>query len=140
MTTLPATTRPSTTARLIHAALALGVVLFALVVFFVVRPANVEAAEMPPVVAGVLLALSLAACALALVMRRRVPRRSTDESADLFWTRAAAPALLAWAPLEGGALLGVVAYMLTGTSAALGVAGIALAGLIAFNPARLERP
>lgn len=139
MTAPTATTRPATTARLIHASLTLGVIFFAIVVHFVVRPAREESAALPPVVVNVLLGLSLAASALSVVMRRRVPRRSTNESADLFWTMAAGPALVTWAPLEAGALLGIVAYMLAGTPAALGVAGIALAGLLVFNPAQLER-
>jgi hypothetical protein len=139
MTAPPATTRPAATIRLIHGALAIGVILFAIVVHFVVRPSSAMTTELPPVVIGVLLGVSLAASGFSVVMRRRVPRRNTNESADLFWTTAALPALLAWAPLEGAALLGIVAYMFTDTPAALVVAGIALAGLIAFNPARLER-
>lgn len=127
------------TARLIHAALTSGVIIFAVISLLVLRPAMAEA-SMPPVVLGLLLALSLASSAFAvLVMRRRVPRRNTNESADLYWTTAATHALLTWAPLEAGALLGLVAHMLTGSSAALGVAAIALVGLIAVNPARLER-
>lgn len=41
--------------------------------------------------------------------------------------------------LELGALLGVVVYMLSGMPTALMVAGIALAGMIALSPARLEQ-
>jgi hypothetical protein len=132
------TARPSTTIRLIHGSFVVGIVLFAIIVHFVTRPTMADV-TVTPIVIGVLLAVSLAASGLALVLRRRVPTRNTNESADLFWTTAATPALIAWAPLEGGALMGIVAYMLSGMPATLVVAGIALAGLIAFRPARFER-
>jgi hypothetical protein len=125
--------------RLIHAAFAIGIILFAIVAHFVIRPSRAMITDLPPAVIGVALGISLAASGVSVVMRRRVPRRNTDESADLFWTTASLPALLTWAPLEGGALLGIVVYLITDVPAALVVAGIALAGLIAFNPARLER-
>jgi hypothetical protein len=132
------TARPSTTIRLIHGSFVVGIVLFAIIVHFVTRPTMADV-TVTRIVIGVLLAVSLAASGLALVLRRRVPTRNTNESADLFWTTAATPALIAWAPLEGGALMGIVAYMLSGMPATLVVAGIALAGLIAFRPARFER-
>jgi hypothetical protein len=127
------------TIRLIHGSFCVGILLFAAVNYFLIRPAR-AGESLAPAVLGALLGLSLAASAFgALVLRRRVPRRNTDESADLYWTTAAAPALLTWAPLEGGALIGLVAYLLDGSPAGLAVAAVALAGLIALNPGRLER-
>jgi hypothetical protein len=139
MTTGTTGARPATTARMIHASLAIGVVLFAIVNYFVVRP-TMAAESVPPLVVNVLLGVSLAASALGVVvLRGRVPRRSTDESADLYWTRAMGPAIIGWAPLEGGALMSLVAYMLNGSVASLAVAGIALLGMIVLHPGHFER-
>jgi hypothetical protein len=90
-------------------------------------------------IAPLLLGLSLCAIAAAFFLRRRVPRRNTNESADLFWTTALAPALITWAPCEGAALLALFAYARTGQVVALGVAGIAVAIMVALNPVVLER-
>lgn len=126
-------------ARFIHASLIVGVLLFAAVSHFVMRPAMSDQ-PLPAVVTVALLAASLVATALAvLVLRPRIPRRSADESADLYWAAAATPALLAWAPLEAAAIMALVAYMLGASLIALGVAAVALLGMIALNPGRLER-
>ncbi|MBM2813121.1 MAG: hypothetical protein HW416_3880, partial [Chloroflexi bacterium] len=89
----------------------------------------------PTVVVRVLLGLSLSACALSLLLRRRVPQRSTDESADLFWTTAASPALLAWAPLEIAILLAIIAYAGSGSMLAIAVAAVSTFLFILLNPA-----
>ena len=131
--------RPATTARLIHASLIAGVVIFGVLTYFVIRPAQPEKA-LPPTVHSVLLALSLTASAIAFfVMRGKIPRRSSDVSPDLYWTSAYSAAMMTWAPLEAGGLLGIVAYMLYGSALSLTVAGIAVAGMIVLNPGRLER-
>ena len=131
--------RLSTTMRVIHGAFVAGVVLFAIVVYAIVRP-QWTSEPLPRVAVTTLLGVSLAASALSLLfLRARVPRRSTDESADLFWTRASVPALIAWAALEGAALLGIINYLLNGSTAALGTAAIALFGLIALYPGQFER-
>ena len=138
MTTSSQTANPALTTRLIHGSLILGVVFFALVVYFVVRPTRADA-TLPAVARSVLLSVSLTAAAMSLALRRRVPTRSREESADLFWTTAAAPALIAWASAESAGLLGVVLYMLDGTPLGLGVTAIAVAFLLVLAPARLER-
>jgi hypothetical protein len=139
MTAPPATTKPATTVRIIHAALTSGVILFAIVVFLVLGRAMAET-DLPRVAMFALLGVSLAFTAVSvLVLRPRVPRRSTDESADLYWTTAATQALFTWALLEGGALLGLVTYALSGMTAALIVAAVPLVVLIAFHPGQLER-
>jgi hypothetical protein len=135
-TTNPA---PAKTIRIMHAALTSGVVLFALMAHFVLKPAMAQDASFPPTISSALLVASLCACAVGLVMRRRVPRRSTDQSADLFWTAASAPALITWALFEGASMLAVFDYARTGQAAALVVAAIGVALMLAFHPARLER-
>jgi hypothetical protein len=131
---------PARAVRLIHTALVMGVLLFAVVVQFVLRPTLVGSTELPPLVVTVLVGSAFVACALSLVFRQRVPRRSADESADLFWTRATAPAIRVWALLEGASLLAVYVYARTGAPAPVGVALVAVALFIVLNPAYLEKP
>jgi hypothetical protein len=125
--------------RVIHAAMVTGVILFALVMHFVVRPGMVDSGDFPAVALPGLLSLSLAGCGLSLLLRRRVPQRGSDESADLFWTKAATPALLTWAPLDAACLVAVLTYALTGSQSAIAVAAVAVLLFAALNPAYLER-
>jgi len=128
-------------ARLIHGSLVMGCLAFAAVLFFIIVPQRAEQgiAPLPPVATNVLMGVSLAASALALLMRRRVPRRNTNESADLFWTAALRPALLSWSPAEAGGLIGLVAFMIAGSTYTLVVAGVAVVVLVSLYPGRLER-
>jgi hypothetical protein len=113
--------------------------MFAVVAHFVLRPTMALDSTLPPEITPVLLVASLSASAVALVMRRRVPRRSRDDSADLFWASASRPALVTWALLNGGGMLGVLGDARGGQSTALVVAGVAVVLMIVLNPARLER-
>ena len=72
------------TIRLIHAAMVTGVLLLAVVGHFVLRPAMANSGDLPPIMLRTLLGVALAACALSLVLRRRVPQRSSDESVNLY--------------------------------------------------------
>ena len=139
MTNTQAVAAPAKTARLLHASFVTGVLLFVLVTHFLVRPSVAGEREFPPLVVRAMLGVSLAACAAGLFLRRRIPRRSTDESANLFWTRATGPALISWAAVEGASLLSVIAYLRSGEQAALAVTGVALLVFIWLNPWNLER-
>ena len=137
--TTPVGVGQSRTVRAIHAAFVIGLILFALVVHFVVRP-RWTSAPLESLIVNVILAVSLSASLLGLlVLRGRVPRKSTDESADLYWTKAALPALVTWASLEGGALLAFTAYLLSGATSALAVGAMAVVGLIVVTPSHFER-
>ena len=127
------------TIRLIHAAMVTGLLLFALVGHFVLRPTMANSGDLPPVMLRAFLGVALGACALSLLLRRRIPPRSSDESVDLFWTTAATPALLTWAPLEGASLLAVFLYARTGAPPTIAVAAVAVLLFVALNPAHLER-
>ena len=127
------------TIRLIHTALVTGVLLFGLVAHFVIRPAAATSGAVTAVVARGLLGLSLAAMVVALMLRRRVPQRQTNESADLFWATAATPAMMMWAVLEAASFVGVFVYSQTGSVPAIGVAAVALLIFALMNPTRLER-
>lgn len=130
----------SKTIRVIHAALVTGVLLFGLVGHFVMRPSQAaEASEFPAALLPGLLGVALAVCVLSLVLRRRIPRRSADESADLFWVAAVAPAMITWASLEAASILSIFLYVRTGSLSAIAVAALAVALFVVFNPANLER-
>ena len=136
-TQMPA--QPAKTVRLVHAAMAVGVLLFAVIAHFVLVPGLESSRDLAPVMLRALLGVALAACGLSLVLRRRVPRRSSDESVDLFWTKAAQPALLSWAPLEGASLFAIVLYSQTGAYVTLAVTAGVLFLFVALSPAFLER-
>jgi hypothetical protein len=130
---------PAQAARLIHASLCLGVLLFAGVSHFVTRPSMAHRAALSPAVATALLAAALGACLVALLLRRRVPLRPRDVSADLYWTTAVSPALIVWAPLEAASIAAVYLYGRTGSAPALVVAGAAWLLLVALNPWSFDR-
>jgi len=92
-----------------------------------------------PTAVRALLAAALVACAVALLLRRRVPSRPRDVSADVYWTTAASPALIAWAPLEAASIAALYLYGHTGSALALAVAGVAWLLLVALNPRSLDR-
>jgi len=127
------------TIRLIHAALVTGVFLFGLVAHFVILPTAATSGELPAVVVRGLLGLSLGAMVVAFLLRRRVPQRQTDESADLFWATAATPAMIMWSALEAASLLGVFVYSRTGSVPAIAAAAVAVLLFILMNPGYLER-
>lgn len=125
--------------RLMHAAMVTGVLLFAIVGHFQLRPTMANAGVFPPATVNALLGVALGACVLAVLLRRRVPQKSRDDSSDSYWTTARTPAMLMWAPLEGACLLSVVLYVNTGAQSAIAVLAIAVVLFIALNPASLER-
>ena len=125
--------------RTIHTALISGVLMFGIVVQFVLKRSWVRPAWMSPLIVNVLLGVSLAAGAAALAFRSGVPRRSTSESADQFWAKAATPALRVWALVEAMCLLAVILYLQSGSPAAIGIAVVGLLLFVALNPGALEK-
>ena len=85
------------------------------------------------------LAAALGLCAVSLLLLKRVPRASAGESADSFWMRAASPAQVTWAVLEGAALLCIVLYSQTGSRTAIAVALIPIVILVLLKPVYFER-
>lgn len=117
-----------------------GMVLFALVGHFVMRPSvAADLVDFPAALLRALIGVSLGACCLSLLLRRRVRRRAADESADSFWMTAAGPALVTWAFLDAASLLGILLYALTGSPSGLGVTAVAVVLFVILNPAHLER-
>jgi len=66
-----------------------------------------------------------------LVLKPRVPARTPGQSVDAYWSTPpiVAKVMLVWFVLEGGAMMGVLGYFLTGEVVA---AGAALFGVAAF--------
>jgi hypothetical protein len=139
MTTPEKPPPPTKTMRLIHHAMIGGVLLFALVSHFVLEPPIDTSGPVSVYGVRALLGLALVAGVASLLLRKRVPKRSTDESADLFWTRANTHALVAWAPLEAASLFGLVVYSFTRSPVALGIVALVLLLFISLNPAHLEK-
>jgi hypothetical protein len=139
MTTTPETPPPTKTIRLIHRAMIGGVLLFALVSHFVLEPPVDSSGVVSVYGVRVLFGVALVACVASLLLRRRVPKRSNDESADLFWTRANTHALVAWAPLEAASLFGLVVYSHSRSPMAIGIVAVVLLLFISLNPAHLEK-
>ena len=127
------------TIRLIHASLITGTVLFAIVSQLWLRPAMADLGEFAPSLVRLLLGVAVALCAASLFFRGRVPRKSGDESADRFWSRATAPAMITWSLANGAGLLSVLAYAKSGDIAAIGVAAIAVVLLASLHPGFFER-
>lgn len=123
--------------RLIHGAMAAGVIMFAIVAHIGLRP-NASGPGNLANLMPAFLGLALAACALSIFLSTRVPRPGDEETAGSFWKRAAQPALIAWAILEGAGLLSVVFYSRTGSRAAIAVAGVSLFILVLLNPRYFE--
>jgi hypothetical protein len=138
--TAPQTIAPAArTSRIIHASLIGGILLFGFICHFLLRPLLAPDVILSPSVVRILLGLSLAVCVTALLLRRRVPRRSTADSSDLFWTSATMPAMVTWALLEGATMLALFVYAATSSAAALAVAGVAVLLFALLNPGYLER-
>jgi hypothetical protein len=114
-----------------------GVLLFAIAGHFVLRPISADPGGLAPA-NRVLLGLSLGASVLSLLLRGRVPKRSSDESADLFWSVAGPYAMRVWAALEAASLLAVLVYTRTRSIAAVVVAAVALLLFIVLNPGYFE--
>lgn len=126
-------------ARIIHAALAVGLLLLG-ATFFLVR--QVQPLESVPGVglalAGVALAI-LAGCFAFL--RGRVPERHSDQSPDGYWAanENRGPAVVLWAGVESAGVLGWMGYLIGGGQLApAAVAVLAIIGMMLVRPARLE--
>ena len=127
------------TMRLIHGAQIAGLLLFVTVLYFVIRPQMADQ-TLPPIALNAMLGVSVTATIVSLsLLRSRVPLKSTDETADLYWTRATGSALIVWVVLEGAALLAFVAYMFGGVMASLAAAAVALFGLVVTRPGYFEQ-
>jgi hypothetical protein len=123
--------------RIVHAAMAAGIILFGIVAHFVLVPKANPSGGLAPLIPW-LLVVALGLCVVSFLILRRVPRPETGESVDAFWKRAGPPVIV-WAPLEGAALLCVVLYAQTGSKTAIAVAVLPIVLLVLLKPAYFER-
>lgn len=123
------------TARIIHGALVLGV-LVATGVLVAVRAAAART-EAPPALLPVLVVLATTIVTLALVLKARLPARATGMTEDAWWTANLGRAVPVWALLESAGMVGAVFYFIGVGRVGLIVAAAALALLVANGPGRL---
>ena len=131
----PAQTTAPQNVPLMHRFLGFGLVLIA-VAAVVAKSSGVVSTPPPDDVTQMLayvfsgIAVVLAVVAF-LFFKPRVPARKPGQTVDAYWSTpaVAAKAMLVWFVLEGGALMGVLGYFLTGEVIA---AGAALFGVAAF--------
>jgi len=127
---------PSISARLIHAALVVGVVLFCLVAWFVEIPRPSE--ELPDrrvlYISLTVVSAALFGAAAFTANRLAPPGRG---SADEWWRANLGRAVFIWALVEAPALLGTIAYLLTRDFRALLAPFIGLLLFANYRPSRL---
>ncbi|MFL5518773.1 MAG: hypothetical protein ACJ8DJ_21660 [Gemmatimonadales bacterium] len=128
---------PTASARLIHAALVLGVVLFCLVAW-VVRDA-VPSAELPNrrVLYICLAVVSAALFGAAAFTANRMPPPGPGQSADDWWHINLGRAVFIWALVDTPAMLGTIGYLLTRDFRALLAPFIGLLLFANYRPTRL---
>jgi hypothetical protein len=126
---------PALTARVIHLALVLGVVVAA-AALLALRTAA-AAAPAPPVLLPVLVAVAIGTVGGALALKARLPERTAGVGDDAWWAANLGRAVPVWALLEAAGIVGAVFYFIGVGRAGLIVAAAALALLVANGPGRL---
>lgn len=129
---------PATNARIVHAALVTGILMFCVVSWYLGR-AQVMPAEALPDRRVLYIALFLVSAALfgaAAFTASRLPRPGPGTSQDDWWRANLGKAVVIWALIEAPALLGLVAYTLTHDFRALIAT---LTGLLFFGSYRPSR-
>jgi hypothetical protein len=111
--------------------------MFAIVARFMLLPNHTPSGNLDPLIPWIL-TIALCLCAVSMLLMQRVPRPDDTETAGAFWLRAASPALITWAPLEAAALLSIVTYSQTGSTAAIVVAAVAVLIFVLLRPAYFE--
>jgi hypothetical protein len=127
------------TARIVHAALVTGVLLFWAVAWFVGRAGSTPASALPDrrVLYVALFLMAAVLFAGAAFAARRIPAPAPGMTQDAWWQVNLGRAIVVWALVEAPALLGLVAYFLTRDFRVLIAT---LAGLLLFanyRPSRL---
>lgn len=129
---------PSISARIIHGSLVLGVLLFWFVAWFVAQRTALPVSALPErrVLYIALFLVSAALFGGAMFTVNRLTPPSPGMSQDDWWRLNLGRAVLIWALVEGPALLGTVAYLLTRDFRALLAT---FAGLLFFGTYRPSR-
>jgi hypothetical protein len=131
---------PSISARIIHGSLVLGVLLLCLVAWFVAGrtalPVDVLPERRVLYIALFLVSAVLFGGAMFTANRLVAPARGSSQ--DEWWRANLGKAILIWALVEGPAILGFVAYLLTRDFRALLATFAGLLFFGAYRPSRLS--
>jgi hypothetical protein len=126
--------------RIIHVALLLSAITITAIIWMIRRMPNAAPppSEATHLILYVGLAVGALALALAVLVWRNIPAFAppTDPAA---WARAAVPRMVvAWAMLEGAAVVGGVTYFVTGNAVACGgLSGLAIVALVFHSPGKV---
>lgn len=130
---------PAISAKIIHGSLVLGVVLFCLVAWYVAQQSALPVSALPDrrvlYIALFLVSATLFGGAMFTVNRLAPPARGMSQ--DDWWRVNLGKAILVWALVEGPAILGTVAYLLTRDFRALLATFIGLLFFGTYRPSRL---
>jgi hypothetical protein len=128
---------PSISARLIHAALVLGVVLFCLVAWAMGSAVPSEALPNRRILYISLTVVSATLFGAAAFTANRLARPGRGNLAEDWWRANLGRAVLIWALVEAPAMLGTIAYLLTRDFRALLAPFIGLLLFANYRPSRL---
>jgi hypothetical protein len=130
---------PAISARIIHAALVLGVLMFWLIGWYIGQSSAVPAEALPD--RRVLyVALALVSAALfggAMFTASRLGPAGSGTSQDDWWRQNLGKAIVIWSLVEAPSLLGLVAYILTRDFRTLIATFIGLLFFGSYRPSRL---
>jgi len=128
-------------ARILHAALVIGLILVGATFFFLLRVQGRPVGGGGPVIGYLTAGLALVNLAVVLgLLRPRIPQRRMDQSPGDYWgtNEARGAAIIIWAMIEGAGLLSWVGYVLTGGIVPAAVAALSIVALIMLRPSQLE--
>ncbi len=130
---------PAINAKIIHAALVLGVVMFWLVAWGVARAGATPVYALPDrrVLYIALFLVSAVVFGAAVFTAGRLTRPASGMSQDEWWRINLGKAIVIWALVETPALLGLVAYLLTRDFRALLATLTGLLFFANYRPSRL---
>lgn len=130
-------------ARVLHRALLGGLLMISAAFLFIALGLH----DAPLMTAGDTTSMTgyvLAACGIMpiilglLILKPRVPMRSSGQDAAAFWRVALGPVISVWAVVEGAGIIGAVGALLAGSLASALTVAIALGCLIVFGPSHFE--
>jgi heme A synthase len=130
---------PAISARIIHAALVLGVLMFWLAAWFLGQASAMPADALPQrkVLYAALALVSAALFGGAMFAAARLGPVRSGMSQDDWWRANLGKAIVIWALVEAPSLLGLVAYMLTRDFRTLIATFIGLLFFGSYRPSRL---
>ncbi len=131
--------RPSVVARIIHAAMMVGVILLTAVAWLIAHQRGGSAGRGPNVgpLYIPLAVMAIGTFAGAFVVAGRLPPPAPGQTAEAWWTAHQTQATIIWALVEAPALFAGVIYLTGGDPRALLVTLAALALFLHFAPGRL---